>query len=159
MDYSQLHNHQLAFDADTQTAHPCSQPQDQLGSLFETHEIRNSLYHHGHKLLHFPILLNVFLPYDLPDVRIRQLQRRCHKAKGGQGKGTWKRVWKHYVAQCGSYCAVMRPIFFLKKVISGIHTHKLSTNPPCVSDSKLASFGHRKTSDVVPFVGLCHCCL
>lgn len=46
-----------------------------------------------------------------------------------------------------------------KKVISGIHTHKLSTNPPCVSDSKLASFGHRKTSDVVPFVGLCHCCL
>lgn len=122
MDYSQLHNHQLAFDADTQTAHPCSQPQDQLGSLFETHEVRNSLYHHGHKLLHFPILLNVFLPYDLPDVRIRQLQRRCHKAKGGQGKGTWKRVWKHYVAQCGSYCAVMRPIFKKKKKSSPAST-------------------------------------
>lgn len=70
------------------TSHPCSQPQDELGSLLETHELRNSLCHHGDKLLHFPIQLHFFLPYDLPYVRVRQLQRGGHQAKGSQGKDT-----------------------------------------------------------------------
>lgn len=154
MDYSQLHNHQLAFDADTQTAHPCSQPQDQLGSLFETHEVRNSLYHHGHKLLHFPILLNVFLPYDLPDVRIRQLQRRCHKAKGGQGKGTWKRVWKHYIAQCGCYCAVMRPIFKKNQCKS-----QASTPTNLAQIRPVSVTANLWVLVIEKLQRLCHCCL
>lgn len=69
-------------------SHPCPQPQEELGSLFETHELGNSLCHHGHKLLHFPILLNVALPYDLPYVWVCQLQRGGHQAKGCKGKGT-----------------------------------------------------------------------
>lgn len=73
---------------DDENSHPCSQPQDELGSLLETHELRNSLRHHGDKLLHFPVQLHIFLPDDLPYVRVRQLQGGGHQAKGGQGKDT-----------------------------------------------------------------------
>lgn len=69
-------------------SHPRSQPQDELGSLLETHQLRNGLCHHGDKLLHFPVQLQIFLPYDLPYVRVCQLQRGGHQAKGGQGKDT-----------------------------------------------------------------------
>lgn len=71
--------------------HPCSQSQEKLGGLLETHEFWNSLRHHGDKLLHSAVQLHVLLPYDLPYVRVGQLQRGGHQAEGGQGKDTCTR--------------------------------------------------------------------
>lgn len=76
-------------------SHPCSQSQDELCSLLETHELGNGLRHHGDKLLHSPVQLDVSLPYDLPHVRVCQLQGGGHQAKGGQGEGASNTCVEH----------------------------------------------------------------
>lgn len=76
----------ISADCSLTSSHPCSQAQEELGRLLEAHELRNRLCHHRDKLLHSAVQLHVFLPYDLPYVRVGQLQGGGHQAEGGQGK-------------------------------------------------------------------------
>lgn len=77
---------QIPADCTATSSYPCSQAQEELRRLLEAHELRNRLRHHGDELLHSAVQLDVFLPYDLPYVRVGQLQGGGHQAEWAKGK-------------------------------------------------------------------------
>lgn len=66
----------------TTAAHPCSQTQEELGSLSVVDQPGDGLSHHGHKLLKLLIVHHIFLLRQLPHGRRQELQWGHQQAEG-----------------------------------------------------------------------------